>query len=286
MTVERVQPRFSADLDTRVEFKPEAIFIERTLTLHREKGDVFSNRAHAARRRGSARACATPMTPSRTGAWKAASCACGWSERAAGEGADRVFKIRTRIEPEKWTQLGADGLTFTLGDAKIDGAEKVTGYIALQADDSFRLEAEASETLERRDGRTTPVQGDYAWFRRAGFALKVKVTKRPGEVLAVAHRLRAAARRRARSARADRLPVPAIPARVPCASRVPEKLAQNFHFDGPQIAERNLAGDIWTIVFQKELTGSYALKITAQVPVEKPAAKDGGGIALHRSPCR
>ena len=50
-----------------------------------------------------------------------------------------------------------DGLPFALGDMKIDGAERVTGYIALKADDAFRLEAESSETLERRDGRTTPV---------------------------------------------------------------------------------------------------------------------------------
>ena len=51
--------------------------------------------------------------------------------------------------------------------------------------------------------------------------------------------------------------------------RVPKDTAANFHFDGPQIAERNLAGDIWTIVFQKELTGSYAMKITGQVAVER-----------------
>ena len=54
--------------------------------------------------------------------------------------------------------------------------------------------------------------------------------------------------------------------------RVPAALAPNFHFEGPQIAERNLAGDVWTIVFQKELTGSYDLEITAQVPVVKAAA--------------
>ena len=39
--MEKVLPRFSADLDTRVKFKPEAIFIERTLTVHPEKGEIF-----------------------------------------------------------------------------------------------------------------------------------------------------------------------------------------------------------------------------------------------------
>ena len=266
VTVERVQPRFSADLDTLVEFRSEAVFIERTLTLHREKGDVFST---ALTLPAGEEVLAVRNADDSEPDWRmeGGKLRLRWSD-LGGKNADRVFKIRTRIEPEKWTQLGADGLTFTLGDALIDGAEKVTGYIALQADDSFRLEAEASETLERRDGRTTPVRGDYAWFRRADFALKVKVAKRPGEVLAAltgyALPLEGVLDLHAQmnfqflysGARSVRI-------------RVPKELAANFNFDGPQIAERNLADDIWTIVFQKELTGGYALKITAQVPVAK-----------------
>ena len=279
VTVERVQPRFSADLDTLVEFRSEAVFIERTLTLHREKGDVFST---ALTLPAGEEVLAVRNAHDSEPDWRmeGGKLRLRWSD-LGGKNANRVFKIRTRIEPEKWTQLGADGLTFTLGDALIDGAEKVTGYIALQADDSFRLEAEASETLERRDGRTTPVRGDYAWFRRADFALRVKVAKRPGEVLAAltgyALPLEGVLDLHAQmnfqflysGARSVRI-------------RVPKELAANFNFDGPQIAERNLAGDIWTIVFQKELTGGYALKITAQVPVAmvKDAAESRFTVAV------
>ncbi len=279
VTVERVQPRFSADLDTLVEFRSEAVFIERTLTLHREKGDVFST---ALTLPAGEETLAVRNADDSEPDWRmeGGKLRLRWSD-LGGKNADRVFKIRTRIEPEKWTQLGADGLIFPLGDAQIDGAEKVTGYIALQADDSFRLEAEASETLERRDGRTTPVRGDYAWFRRADFALKVKVAKRPGEVLAAltgyALPLEGVLDLHAQmnfqflysGARSVRI-------------RVPKELAANFNFDGPQIAERNLAGDIWTIVFQKELTGGYALKVTAQVPVAmaKDAAESRFTVAL------
>ena len=279
VTVERVQPRFSADLDTLVEFRSEAVFIERTLTLHRERGDVFSTAlALPAGEEVLAVRNADDSEPD----WRmeGGKLRLRWSDLGA-KNADRVFKIRTRIEPGKWTQLGADGLTFTLDDAQIDGAEKITGYIALQADDSFRLEAEASETLERRDGRTTPVRGDYAWFRRADFSLKVKVAKRPGEVLAsligYALPLEGVLDLHAQmnfqflysGARSVRI-------------RVPKALAANFNFDGPQIAERNLADDIWTIVFQKELTGGYALKITAQVPVAmtKDAAESRFTVAV------
>ena len=58
--------------------------------------------------------------------------------------------------------------------------------------------------------------------------------------------------------------------------RVPKEIAANFHFEGPQIAERNLAGDTWTIVFQKELTGDYPLKVTAQV--QTGSAQSGKGV--------
>ena len=279
VTVERVQPRFSADLDTLVEFRSEAIFIERTLTLHREKGDVFST---ALTLPAGEEVLAVRNADDSEPDWRmeGGKLRLRWSD-LGDKKADRVFKIRTRIEPEKWTQLGADGLTFTLGDAQIDGADKVTGYIALQADDAFRLEAEASEMLERRDGRTTPVRGDYAWFRRADFALKVKVVKRPSEVLA--------------SLTGYALPLEGVldlhaqmnfqflySGARSVRIRVPKALAANFNFDGPQIAERNLADDIWTIVFQKELTGGYALKITAQVPVAmaKDAAESRFTVAV------
>ena len=279
VTVERVQPRFSADLDTLVEFKPDAVFIERALTLHREKGDVFST---ALTLPAGEEVLGVRQADESEPDWRieAGKLRLRWSDTGA-KNAERVFKIRTRIEPEKWTQLGADGLTFALGDALIDGAEKITGYIALKADDSFRLEAEASETLERRDGRTTPVQGDYAWFRRTDFSLKVKVAKRPGEVLA--------------SLTGYALPLEGVldlhaqmnfqflhSGARSVRMRVPKALAANFNFDGPQIAERNLADDIWTVVFQKELTGSYALKITAQVPVAmaKDAAESRFNVAV------
>ena len=264
--VERMQPRFRADLDTLVELKSEAVFIERTLTLHEEKGELFTalltipagEEVLAVRR-------ADDSEPD----WRmeAGQLRLRWSDRVAQP---RVFKVRTRSEPPAWTQLGAEPLTVAVADAKIEGAEKVTGYIAVGSEETFRIEAEPSETLERRDGRTTPVRGDYAWFRRDEFALNLKVAKRPAEVLAAltgyALPLEGVLDLHATidftflhsGARSVRI-------------RVPEALAQNFHFDGPQIAERNLAGDTWTILFQKELTGGYPLSVAAQIPIARNA---------------
>jgi hypothetical protein len=276
VTVEKVHPRFSADLDTRVEFKQEAIFIERTLTLHPEKGEIFE----AALTLPAGEELMTVRNPDGSEPdWHLQDRKLGlrWTSNDAGS-AGRQFKIRTRVEPANWTQIGVDGIPFTLGDMKIEGAERVTGYIALKADDAFRLEAEPSETLERRDGRTTPVEGDYAWFRGADFTLRVKVAKRPGEILA--------------ALTGYALPLEGVldlHAQIDYTFlhsgtrsvriRVPKEIAANFHFDGPQIAERNLAGDVWTIVFQKELAGNYAMKITGQVAVERTGSvsKPGDG---------
>ena len=265
----------SADLDTLVEFRPEAIFIERTLTLHREKGDVFST------------ALTLPAGEEVLGVRNADDSEPDWRMEGGklrlrwsdlgGKGADRVFKIRTRIEPEKWTLLGADGLTFTLGDAQIDGAEKVTGYIALQADDSFRLEAEASETLERRDGRTTPVRGVYAWFRR-GLCAQSEGGKAGWRSPGLAHRLRAAAGGRARSARADEFPIPL--------------------FRGAVGADPRAEGDRGELLFRRPGRSPSATSQTLddrfpkgtdrrlRAEVHRASARgDGegrGGIALHR----
>jgi hypothetical protein len=290
VTIERAMPKLEADLDTLVEFRTDAIYLTRTVTLREQKGRRFSvsialpgeEELIEVRRIEEAKVAANQapaqgIQPANTECepeWtqEAGKVLIKWSDESAKP---RVFRLRTRVEPEKWTQLPAEGTTFTLGDAKISDASKVAGYIALVADAAFRLEAQPGETLERRDGRSTPVRGDYAWFRRDAFDLKVKIARRPAEVLA--------------ALTGYVLPLEGLldvhasmnyqflgggsrSVRI----RVPQDIAQNFHFDGPQIAERALEDGVWTITFQKELTGAYALSITAQVPVAKQAEEGKG----------
>ena len=293
VVIQRTEPTVESDLDTLVEFRPDAIYLTRTLTLREQQGRRFSTAITLpageefldVRRIEEIKV--LPNQPQAQGAqavkeqcnetepeWtrEGAVVSIKWSDEAAKP---RVFRVRTRVEPEKWTQLPADGVSFTVGDAKVAGTAKVAGYIALTADAAFRLEAQAGETLERRDGRSTPVHGEYAWFRREAFDLTVKIARRPSEVLAAltgyALPLEGVLDLRASmnyqfmggGTRAVKL-------------RVPKDIAHNFQFEGPQIAERSLADDVWTITFQKELTGPYALGITAQVPVAKQGAQDGG----------
>jgi hypothetical protein len=291
VTLERALPKMEADLDTLVEFRSDAIYLTRTVTLREQKGRRFSasialppgEELTEVRRIEEVKVVPNPQAnsavpPAPTESepdWtqEAGTILIKWSDEPVRP---RVFRLRSRVEPEKWTQLPAEGMTFTPGDAKISDAVKVAGYIAIEADPAFRLEAQPGETLERRDGRSTPVRGDYAWFRRDAFDLKVKIARRPAEVLA--------------ALTGYVLPLEGLldvhasmnyqflgggsrSVRI----RVPQDIAQNFHFEGPQIAERALEGDVWTVTFQKELTGNYALGITVQVPVAKQAgdAKEG-----------
>ena len=282
VVIERAQPKLEADLDTLVEFRAEAVYLERTVTLRDEHGRRFASTITlpegeellSVRR-------VIPTTPLPQGSapaltpreyepeWRATKDAITitWTDESS---APRIFKIRSRSEPAQWAQLPAAGVFFPLRDARISDAAKVSGYIALVAEAAFRLEAAPGETLERRDGRATPVRGDYAWFRRDAFELGLRIYKRPAEVLAAltgyALPLEGVLDLHATmnyqflhgGTRAVRL-------------RVPKELAANFHFEGPQIAERTLTDDVWTITFQKELTGAYALSIAAQVPVPKLA---------------
>ncbi len=287
VTLERAQPKLEADLDTLVAFRTDAIHVERTITLRDDRGRRFSavitlpdgeelitvRQVIPVAGQTYNNQSAAPLSESEP-EWRAEKNAITitWADQTA---APRVFKLRSRIEPAQWTQLPAEGVQFPLRDAKIDGAAKVTGYIALVADPAYRLEAAPGETLERRDGRSTPVRGDFAWFRRDVFELGVRIYKRPAEVLAAltgyALPLEGVLDLHATmnyqflhgGTRSVRL-------------RVPAGIAANFQFDGPQIAERTLAQDVWTITFQKELTGPYALNITAQVPVPKVAETGKG----------
>ncbi|MES2571814.1 MAG: DUF4974 domain-containing protein, partial [Verrucomicrobiota bacterium] len=264
ISLARIEPRIDAELDTLVDFRRDAIVLERTATLQAKEGRFFDAtfKLPPGEELVSVRN-ADGSEPE----WRMESgnvVRLRWSNDAAG----RTFQVVSRIEPKNWGD--PEGIEFALGDPVIEGAKKVTGYIALKADPAFRLEAQPSETLEARDGRTTPVRGDYAWFRRDEFSLAVRVSKRPGEMLATltgyALPLEGVLDLHAQMAftflhsgvRSVRI-------------RVPEPIASNFQFEGAQIAERNLAGNIWTIVFQKELTGDYALAIHVQAPI----AKDG-----------
>jgi hypothetical protein len=265
VSVEKITPRFSADLDTFVELKREAVFVERTLALNGEDGEFFAVELEmpTAEELVSIRG-QDGSEPD----WKAdgAKIKIRWSD-GVGAGKTRVFKIKSRIEPPNWPETDA----FSLGDLKVVGAEKINGYIAVKADEMFRVETSATQGLERRDGRTTPVRGDFAWFRRDEFKLDLRLARRAPEVQAAL--LGYALPMDGALDVHGQLDFNILYSGVKkLRVKVPAESAEQFYFDGDQIAERNRDGETWTIVLQKEISGGYALKFHAVIPFKMEQA--------------
>ena len=164
-------------------------------------------------------------------------------------------------------------MTIAMGDLKGDGRGEINGYLALQADKMFRVRGRCDRRrIGKTNGRTTPVKGDFAWFRREAFQLQVKISRR-----------------------ARRCRPPFSPTRCPwtgpsmstagwsstycirawsdCASQGPGGFRRAILFQmarKSQSADRD--GDTWTIVLQKDITGYYALKFHAVIPFDESKA--------------
>ena len=134
--LQRLRPRFSADLDTVVDFQEDAVYLTRTVTLHEQEGRLF------------ALVLTIPAGEEVLEVKTAAGAVPDW--RVEGQrlivrwtgqeqtAAEVAFVLRTRTEPAGWAAAalgGADAkpLVFPVTDARIEGAEHVTGYLALQA---------------------------------------------------------------------------------------------------------------------------------------------------------
>jgi hypothetical protein len=272
VAVEKIPPRFSADLDTLIDIQREAVFIERTVALTPDEGELFNADIDLppGEELLSVREGDTEPDWTRDGA----KLRIRWPD-AVAVGGRKTFAIKTRIDPADWATLTQ--LALTIGDAKVERAEKTNGYIAARAEQMFRIETQTANLLERRDGRTTPVRGDFAWFRRNEFKLVLNVTRRTPEVRAalVGYALPLQG---ALSVRAEiDYDIDYSGVRI-FRVKVPKQYAEQFYFDGDQIAERKLDGDTWTITLQKETLGRYALKVSAVIPfattqrAEPPAA--------------
>ncbi len=267
VTVEKIAPRFSADIDTLVDVRREAIFIERVMALTADEGELFQTDLTL-----------PPGEDLLTVREGDGSTEPDWT-RADGKihirwpdavpiGGRKVFTIRTRIEPSDWTTVKE--FTLAVGDAKADGSEKTNGYIAAKSDEAFRIETRATDGLDKRDGRVTPVRGDFAWFRRNDFNLTLHIARRTPEVRATltGYALPIAG---ALSVHAEiGYDVDFSGVKV-FRVKVPKESAAQFYFDGEQIAERKLDGDTWTITLQKETLGRYALKVSAMLPFARGA---------------
>ena len=259
----RVRARFRVDADAQADFQLDGVHISRLLTFQVEEGAVFTARVRLPPGEALLTLGATGDDPTPDWRQQGDEVRLDWTAGlTAGMQTVLVLESRTELAPPK---PGAP-VAATFGAALVPGAEPLTGYVALTGAPGLRLVTTGGEDrLERRDGRTTPLTGDVAWFYRDDFRLALRVERRTAETEArftgYALPLAGAAEIHAQ------MDYQFLYAGVESVKiRVPRASADAFFFTGAHIAERRLDGDVWTIRFQGEQSGHYALGVQATIP--------------------
>lgn len=250
---------FDANIDTAITFSLDGIYINRTVAIHDSEQCLTEARFDIPK--GEDLLDITGEDSATEANWRQEKQTVTVKLSPSSK-----FILKTRAEPEGWSTIPADGIEFSPAPLALARVRHVSGYTAATADPSFRIETILQDGLEPRDGRVTPVRGDYAWFGRGVSRPELRVTRRTPEVsahvmgyiLPTANTLEINA-----SIRYDIRFSGVRTARI----KIPQ--ADLFHVDGPGIAERKCDGDIWTITFQKELLGAAALRVSGQIPLEK-----------------
>ena len=271
----RVSEKFNAQLDSLIQLKRDAVFIDRTLTVVPVEGRVFETVVRLpegeevlsvtlSSAEGNA---APPGSPdwSRDGTDPRLLHIPWPGGLALGE--NRTLLLSTRRDPTGWYALGNTPVPLDFASLAVPGADALSGYVAVQFDRSFRVETQTATSLEPRDGRTTPVEGALAWFRLRDYALQLSVSRRPTEidatVTAYAVPLQGTLEIEGQiDAEIRHTAVPSVKIHLPVNA------ASQLRFDSPLIAEKHLdavTGE-WTLVFHEERLGPLRLRFHLSTP--------------------
>lgn len=271
----RVSEKFNAQLDSLIQLKRDAVFIDRTLTVVPVEGRVFETVVRLPEGEE-----VLSVTVSSTEGNAAPSGAPDWSRDGTDPrllhipwpgglalGENRTLLLSTRRDPTGWYALGNTPVTLDFASLAVPGADALSGYVAVQFDGSFRVETQTATSLEPRDGRTTPVEGALAWFRLRDYALQLSVSRRPTEidatVTAYAVPLQGTLEIEGQiDAEIRHTAVPSVKIHLPVNA------ASQLRFDSPLIAEKRLdavTGE-WTLVFHEERLGPLRLRFHLSTP--------------------
>ena len=263
-----VRQRFNTQIDTWVDLKREAIFVERTAQFIPREGRVFSIEIELPEGEEIEKV----ESPERADFdWTMEDDSVlrlTWSEGLSPE-SPAAAKIRSRRDPDNWYALGAVPADLNISPAVIRESEAVSGYLAVQFDPSFQIETDSTTGLEPRDGRKTPVQGNLAWFRLDNFSLDLKASRRPPELEA--------------SVTAYALPLAnslAIEGQIDLDSRfsgirelvveTDPAVSPHLRFFSSLIAQQELDEDsgAWTLTFHEEQSGRLSLRYSIVLPLD------------------
>ena len=279
VTLSPVRERFSAQLDTRIELKREAIHLTRQLSLAPLEGRLFSTELLLPE--GEELISVVPSIDSTVGFdWtrlEGNRVRLSWQQGLVAGDAPALV-IESRRDPEDWFSLGEAPMSLAFTNAQLPDAEAVSGYVAVAFNESFRIETVSATGLEARDGRTTPITGALAWFRLSDYSLELRAARRPTEIEAavVAYALPMASALEIEG-QLD-LAIRYSPVSEIVVATDPAIAAQ-LRFDSPLLAEKRLDAETgaWTLSFHDEQIGKHRLRFRMVLPFEMEESDDASG---------
>ncbi len=270
VTLSPVRDRFTAQLDTRIELRREAVHLTRQLSIMPLEGRLFSAEL------------ILPEGEELVGVAAAIDGVAGFDWRRMGSnrvglrwqqglvpGDAPSLTITSRRDPEDWFALGETPVALDFAPASLPAAESVSGYVAVVFDESFRVETGTTEGLDPRDGRTTPVTGNLAWFRLADFALTLSAARRVTEIEAAVTAYALPLQSTLEIEGQLDLDIRHSPVSELVVATDPA-VAGQLRFDSPLLAEKRLDAETgaWTLVFHDEQTGFRRLRFRMALPFE------------------
>ncbi len=268
--LEQLQVQFTATLDTQIFLKREAVHLTRWLTLTPRDGTLFSPKLEGLMPSEEIESVKAPDGTEPV--WQKTETGLVFPDnRGIPNGKPWTLIITTRLDPAGWQGMTEQALALTLGSAKIPGAARINGYVALDFEDALLVTTNSATGLETRDPRqftgVLPIKGRMAWSRLEDFQLDLKIARRAPEyeaavVLYALPLLNSLEVEGALNLNIDRSPVREV--------RVifPAEAAAAVRWDSPLLAESLLEADhTWRLRFHQETDGAPSLRFRLSLPL-------------------
>ncbi|HSJ02490.1 MAG TPA: hypothetical protein VK956_08560 [Verrucomicrobium sp.] len=263
--VSKAPDRFSTDADTVVTVSSHEAAIARSLTFYGEAGTT--ERATVTLPAGETllSAAVSGEVPAE---WKQVgqSLEVTWPQGLAA-GKKSLLGVRSRKDVGPGAGAGTATENLTVAGPQVSGASRTSGYVALDFDESWKLNVTATTGLETRDVSLTPVKGRMVWYGLKDWEVKFDVTRREPvfDVALIAYALP-----RARQVEIEgqlSLLVTGAPLRKFDVKLTPETAAR-FRVASPLVAEQDLdeATGVWHLTLRKEVMGTANVRFRMSLP--------------------
>ncbi len=281
--IRRLSDHFSADVDNLVTLSTHEMMMQRTIAVHGEEGRV--NKVELT----------VPVNEQFIGLSAAAGEPVEWKQtitqdkgttlevtwpKGLQQGQSTALWLATRQElPTSLTadsaKPNASGAKFTINNVLLPAATRLSGYVALDFDESWKVTTPEMSGLESRDARVTPVKGQMAWFTLRDYKLGIELARNEPvlDAAVIAYALPRAKQVEIEgqfTLTVSRAPLRKFDVKLPIAS------AKLLRVDSPLISEQQLdeATGVWHFTLRKELQGTSNVRWRLNEKTEAPNSED------------